>query len=233
MPLHLTWSDIALRLALTVLAGGALGFDRSTEGKPAGIRTTTFVCLAACLAMIQMNLLLPLAGRASDSFIMNDLMRLPLGILTGVGFIGGGAILHRDNMVVGVTTAATLWLATVIGLCFGGGQLGVGIVVTAIALLLLTFVRNFELMLRRDHRASVTVEVGPEGPDEQELRRRLSAAGLRIDGTQVTLTSGTQARRLVFAVRQWRHERDNGTPPEVSALAGDRGIVSVEWQTRS
>jgi putative Mg2+ transporter-C (MgtC) family protein len=53
---------------------------------------------------------------------MNDLMRLPLGILTGVGFIGGGAILRRDDMVVGVTTAATLWLATGIGLCLGAAS---------------------------------------------------------------------------------------------------------------
>ena len=233
MSTHLTWSEIAVRLVLTVLAGGALGLDRSTEGKPAGIRTTTFVCLAASLAMIQMNLLLPMSGRPSDSFIMNDLMRLPLGILTGVGFIGGGAILRRDNMVVGVTTAATLWLATVIGLCFGGGQIGVAIVVTVIALLLLTFVRKFELGLRRDHRASITVELASEGPNEQEVRRRLTAAGLRIDGTQVTLMGGNETRRLLFEVRQWRSETENETPPVVGALAREGGIVSVEWQTKS
>jgi putative Mg2+ transporter-C (MgtC) family protein len=51
--------------------------------------------------MLQVNLLLPMPGRHPDSFVMNDLMRLPLGILTGVGSIGGGAILRRDDMVVG------------------------------------------------------------------------------------------------------------------------------------
>jgi putative Mg2+ transporter-C (MgtC) family protein len=56
--------------------------------------------------MLQVNFLLPTAGRPPDSFVMNDLMRLPLGILTGVGFIGAGAILRRENMVVGVTTAS-------------------------------------------------------------------------------------------------------------------------------
>lgn len=50
------------------------------------------MCIAASVAMIQVNLLLPTAGRSADLFVMNDLMRLPLGILTGVGFIGGGAI---------------------------------------------------------------------------------------------------------------------------------------------
>jgi MgtC family len=72
--------------------------------------------------MLQVNYLLTLSGRSSDSFVMNDLMRLPLGILTGVGFIGGGAILRRRDIAVGVTTAATLWFVTVMGLCFGGGQ---------------------------------------------------------------------------------------------------------------
>src|ERR1700734_3494549 len=92
MPLQLQWTDLVLRLAFTVLASIAIGFSRSEHGKAAGMRTTLLVCLAASVAMIQVNLLLPTAGRAPDSFVMNDLMRLPLGILTGVGFIGGGAI---------------------------------------------------------------------------------------------------------------------------------------------
>jgi putative Mg2+ transporter-C (MgtC) family protein len=77
--------------------------------------------------MIQVNLLLPTAGKHSDPFITNDLMRLPLGVLTSIGFIGGGAIIKRDDIAVGVTTAATLWSVTVIGLCFGGGQIWLGV----------------------------------------------------------------------------------------------------------
>ena len=83
MPLHIGWSDVALRLALTVIAGLLIGYDRTEHGKAAGLRTTLLVCLAASPAMIQVNLLLPMAGRAPDSFVTNDLMRLPLGILTG------------------------------------------------------------------------------------------------------------------------------------------------------
>jgi putative Mg2+ transporter-C (MgtC) family protein len=123
MPLTLTWHDIAIRLALSVVAGTLIGLDRGEHGRPAGLRTTLLVCLAAAVAMIQTNLLLATKGRPTDSFIMLDLMRLPLGILTGMGFIGGGAILRRDGFVLGVTTAATLWFVTVIGLCFGGGSL--------------------------------------------------------------------------------------------------------------
>ena len=84
MPLTLTWQDIAIRLALSVLAGGLIGLDRGEHGRPAGLRTTLLVCLAAAVAMIQTNLLLATTGRTTDSFVTLDLMRLPLGILTGM-----------------------------------------------------------------------------------------------------------------------------------------------------
>src|ERR1700728_2417613 len=138
MPLILTWHDIALRLALSVAAGGLIGLDRGEHGRPAGLRTTLLVCLAAALAMIQANLLLGTTGKASDSFVVLDLMRLPLGILTGMGFIGGGAILRRDGLVLGVTTAATLWFVTVIGLCFGGGQIFLGLAGLALGMVVLS-----------------------------------------------------------------------------------------------
>jgi len=111
-----------VRLACALIAAGIIGYNRGEHGKAAGLRTTLLVCLAAAVAMLQVNALLPLAGRGSDSFVMNDLMRLPLGILTGVGFIGAGAILRRREVVTGVTTAATLWYVTVIGLCFGADR---------------------------------------------------------------------------------------------------------------
>jgi putative Mg2+ transporter-C (MgtC) family protein len=71
---------------------------------PAGLRTTLLVCLAASVAMIQTNLLLMTVGKTQDSFVVMDIMRLPLGILSGMGFIGAGAIVRRDNIVLGVTT---------------------------------------------------------------------------------------------------------------------------------
>ncbi len=90
---------------------------------------------------------------------MNDLMRLPLGILTGVGFIGGGVSLRRDNIVIGVTTAATLWCVTVIGSCLGGGQLKLGMAVTAVAVLALWVLQWTETILRREHRVSLRIKL--------------------------------------------------------------------------
>src|ERR1700733_12134943 len=138
MPLNIGWRDIALRLALTLVAGILIGVNRSEHGHAAGLRTTLLVCLAASLSMLQVNLLLPMAGKTSSSFAVMDLMRLPLGILSGMGFIGAGAIVRKDNFVHGLTTAATIWFVTVIGLCFGGGQIALGAVGSAIGIGILT-----------------------------------------------------------------------------------------------
>jgi putative Mg2+ transporter-C (MgtC) family protein len=228
MPLQLGWEEIALRLALTVVAGIVLGFDRSERGKAAGMRTTLLVCLAASVAMIQVNLLLPLAGRA-DSFVMNDLMRLPLGILTGVGFIGGGAILRRDDIVVGVTTAATLWLATVIGLCLGGGQLGLGVVATALGVFALWGLKLVERNLRQERNATLAVEVDAGGPSEEAIRRRLDEAGLAVTSTSISLTAaGT--RSVSFALRYPSAAAAPHVPPLVGALARDNAVAKVDWR---
>ena len=77
-----------------------------------------------------------------------DLMRLPLGILTGVGFIGAGTILKRGELVTGVTTAATLWIITVIGLCFGGGQLALGSIATILSFIALWVFKWVDLVFR-------------------------------------------------------------------------------------
>ncbi|RAD74515.1 MgtC/SapB family protein, partial [Burkholderia multivorans] len=135
-----------------------IGFDRSEAGKTAGLRTAMLVCAAACLAMLQVNALLGQSGKTPQSFAQLDLMRLPLGILTGMGFIGGGAILHRDGLVTGVTTAATLWFVTVIGLCIGGGQLQLGALGLAVGLVVIWPLRHVEQRLRRTRTALVTVE---------------------------------------------------------------------------
>ncbi len=168
MPLMPSWLDIALRLVLTMLAGAVIGFNREARGHAAGLRTTILVCLAACVAMLQANILLSLAGKTQSSFIQMDLMRLPLGILTGVGFIGGGAILRRGDLITGVTTAATLWMVTVIGLCFGGGQWVLGVVATLLAVLTLWGLKRVDFSIPHERWARVCLIASP---DDETLHR--------------------------------------------------------------
>jgi putative Mg2+ transporter-C (MgtC) family protein len=230
MPLTLTWHEIALRLSLSVVAGGLVGLDRGEHGRPAGLRTTLLVCLAAAVAMIQTNLLLATRGRASDSFIMMDLMRLPLGILTGMGFIGGGAILRRDGLVVGVTTAATLWFVTVIGLCFGGGQIGLGIASLALAMLVLSGLRWFEYHLKEDRYGTLYLTTERDQPKQEEIRAVVEKAGYQIGITSVAFVNQTQQRDIEFKV-QWRAEPSKLDAPRfLQELSSDPRVLTARWK---
>lgn len=186
MPLTPSWSEIAIRLLLTVLAALLIGINREVGGHTAGLRTTVLVGLAACLAMIQANLLLATVGKSGQSFSVMDTLRLPLGVLTGVGFIGGGAILKRGDVVSGVTTAATLWIITAIGLCIGGGQLVVGSTGAIIALIVLSPFKLLDDRLPRKRKAKFVLMF--EGPIEEVEKTckamRLKARFVRKERSQ-------------------------------------------------
>lgn len=229
MPLYLTWQEIALRLVLTIIAGILVGYDRTEHGKAAGLRTTVLVCVAASVAMIQVNLLLPTTGKPSGSFITNDLMRLPLGILTGVGFIGGGAIIKRDDIVVGVTTAATLWVVTVIGLCFGGGQIWLGVAATAISLAALWSFKEIEKRMRRERRAALHLTIIAEGPTESDVRHMIESTGLTIVGERLLNAEGGAHREISLQVIEYRAARDYRPPAIYQRLLAEEGVTKVEW----
>lgn len=230
MPLNLEWWDVALRLALTVFAGGCIGLNRGEHGQPAGLRTTILVCVAAAASMIQANWLLTMHGKPADSFVMLDLMRLPLGVLSGMGFIGAGAILRRGNLVMGITTAATLWYVTLMGLCFGGGQLGLGMAMLLIGVVVLAGFKQIEHRIPQDHHAMLVLTTDMEGPAESELKGWLTEAGLRVHSCAVAHDNNLEHRRLRFELR-WRARGDIvETPPIIAQLAKREGVVRLDWR---
>jgi len=231
MPLHPSLTDLVVRLLCTLIAGAIIGYNRGEHGKAAGLRTTMLVCLAASISMLLVNLLLPLAGRAPDAFVTTDLMRLPLGILTGVGFIGGGAILRRRDIVTGVTTAATLWFVTVVGLCFGAGQIVLGAVATAVGALVLWGFKWFDVRIQAEFRAQLAVTLADTGPGEDTIRRQIVDGALAITATAVEIEA--QRRRYLYDVSETRTAADTRVPGVVEALARLPGVVAVSWRTAS
>jgi putative Mg2+ transporter-C (MgtC) family protein len=135
--------------------------------------------------MIQMNLLIQTNGKPQDSYAVMDLMRLPLGILTGVGFIGAGAILRKNEMILGITTAATLWFATVVGLCLGGGQLILGSVSTALGIMVLYGMRRLERSIEHYQLADLCLTIAGNQFSPRDLRARLEQARFRIKSISV------------------------------------------------
>jgi putative Mg2+ transporter-C (MgtC) family protein len=202
-------------LVLAVLAGALIGLNREVRGHSAGFRTTILVGLAAALTMVQANILLGVGGKNPESFAVMDVLRFPLGVLTGVGFIGGGAILRHGNLVSGVTTAATLWVMTAIGLAFGGGQYGLGVSGTVLTLLTLLVLKWIDIRIPRDHRAEleVTWRDGQRG-DLPELVEQLGYRARLI---------GVERRRdiedQVFSFElSWTRSDRSGPPTDLLSL---------------
>jgi putative Mg2+ transporter-C (MgtC) family protein len=226
-----SWEPIALRLFLTVVAGFLIGFNRGEHGEPAGLRTTILVCLAASISMMQANLLLTTAGRPLDSYVIFDLMRFPLGILTGVGFIGAGAIFRQHELLRGVTTAATLWFVTVIGLCIGGGEIALGMVGTTIGLAVLWGLKLIEGRVPKERNAQLVVVTKAEGPMAADIRSRLQHAGFGISSFSESYVNTDHPCRTMRCNVRWRGLRDDTeVPTVVSELASDSGVLRFQWK---
>jgi putative Mg2+ transporter-C (MgtC) family protein len=233
MPIRLAWSEIGVRLLCTLVAGFVIGLNRGEHGRPAGLRTTMLVSLAASVAMILSNALLATAGRPEDSFITLDLMRLPLGILTGMGFIGAGAIMRRDNLVLGVTTAATLWFVTILGLCFGAGQIWLGLAASLLAVAIVSGLKRLEQSVKQDRQATLAVVAGEDGPSEDDIRSSFAAAGYKINSYSIVYEPIGKNREVTCSV-QWRAlPSETEVPGAVTALANRSGIVKVAWTPQS
>ena len=230
MNTEIGWQDVALRLLCATIAGALIGINRGEHGRAAGLRTTLLVCLAATIAMIQANLLLGVVGKKPDSFVVLDLMRLPLGILTGVGFIGAGAILRRDNVVLGVTTAATLWFVTVMGLCFGGGQIGLGWASLGLGLLILSGLKWIEQHWNQECHATLTIAMAQGGAIEDELVRALAQANYKVKFSSAVFQNGGDLREFSCHV-SWRGRVNNSQPPDfLKALAVRFQLQKMEWK---
>ncbi|GBH24383.1 MgtC/SapB family protein [Burkholderia vietnamiensis] len=233
MPVVLQWGDVVARIVLALVPGGLVGLDRSESGKTAGLRPTIPVCPAACLSMLQVNALLLQAGKPPGAFSVLDLMRLPLGILPGRGFIGGGAILHRDGLVSGVTTAATLWFVTVIGLCIGGGQLLLGALGLVLALLVVWPLRFVEQRLRRVMSAHVTVEYPPGSAAREQLNEKLRAAGFTCRTRGFCETAGRDVREEELIV-QWREAASSDAMlQQLMRIVASAGLSSARCSAQS
>jgi len=134
------WMDIVVRLGAATLVGGVLGLNRELHHKPTGVKTLGLVGLGAALAVL-----------AVGDDPQADISRVIQGVITGVGFLGAGVILHRqtDSKVHGLTTAATIWVTASLGLLCGIAAWRIVFVAVLLVALLLTVGGPFERWCRK------------------------------------------------------------------------------------
>lgn len=140
----LTHYEMIARIAMAALMGGIIGFERDLHGRPVGLRTHLLVGMAAGTFMIVSTHFVYFQNYGANSPVEVDASRIAASVVSGIGFLAGGAILKTGLTIQGLTTAAGLWLVTAIGLCAGGGMYVESVAVTLMGLTALTVLRRFE-----------------------------------------------------------------------------------------
>lgn len=172
--------DLALPIIGSVIAGGVIGAEREYRASPAGFRTHILVSLSCALLMLAAVHQIRWLSDTPDDIIRIDPVRMAHGVLTGIGFLCGGVIFREGFNVRGLTTAASLWTTSSLGVLFGVGFYSLAVGGTLATLLVLAAVSASERLLPQRHYAEVQVRYRRSAPvSQQSFRARLIAAGLK------------------------------------------------------
>ncbi|MFH0937993.1 MAG: MgtC/SapB family protein [Planctomycetota bacterium] len=225
----LAYSDLALRIGLALAAGIVVGLERESHGRAAGLRTTVLVCVAATMAMILSEDLMAIYGGTGEGRWRPDPARLGAGVLTGIGFLGAGSIIRHGDVVRGVTTAATLWLCTVIGLSFGAGYIVLGLIGLGVAIITLFVLPYVEGWVKNDWYATVSVDVNLDGPSEEELRRTLLNVGVKVKSMDLEYDLEHKKKIVRYDLKFKKTDLIEISRNAVHQLIQKPGVNNVKW----
>lgn len=183
---------IFANLFAAVCAGGLIGFDRSRRGRSAGFREHMLLCLGSCLlmhlAVFEWHGVMGVTARPFSREMAGPMIQ---GLVIGVGFLGTGGIMKEGLSVRGLTTAASLWVTTIIGIMIGVGFYFPAAAAMLITLLALTVMRRVEKSLAKEFHAQTTVTFPREAVmSEAELRTLFAEHGFSASNLSYALTGG-------------------------------------------
>lgn len=126
-----------VRLLVAMILGGLVGLERQTRGRAAGLRTNILVCLGSAGIVVAFQKLSMEIGLDAEAVFRIDPARAAAGVITGIGFLGAGTIVKSNDVVRGLTTAASIWVVAAIGVTIGLGEYAIGVVLTLLVLVAL------------------------------------------------------------------------------------------------
>lgn len=173
--------EIVFRIVAALVAGGLIGLERSHRGRPAGFRTHALVCLASSLLMLVTVYETHWIPKTASANLVLDPTRMAQGIMTGIGFVGAGAIIKEGFTVRGLTTAASIWITAAIGILTGIGFYFAAVVGTLLALGTLSTFRWIEARLPTETYAIFMVRFAREAVmSESALRDLVHSTGFSL-----------------------------------------------------
>jgi putative Mg2+ transporter-C (MgtC) family protein len=226
--MSITYLELGLRLGAAALAGILVGIERESHGRAAGLRTTLLVCVAACIAML-ISASLFTQATLNGAPNIPDPARLAAGVLSGMGFLGAGSIIRNGNRVQGITTAATLWFVTLIGLAFGAGLFVIGGAGVLISFAVLYLLPPIERQVKNDWYATVTIQSKLDGLSDTDFRKEIEALGVRIKKMDLDYDLQTQRKTLRCELKFKRDKLLGLSEKVVQRLIQLDGVLQVSW----
>ena len=223
-------SSIFFRLFFAVVLGGLIGLEREFHGRPAGLRTHILVCLAATMVMVLPEFIgYQNKGTTGGIHFSIDMGRIITGVLTGIGFLGAGAIIRIGDIVRGLTTAACVWFTAALGIVIGSGHFFLAIIVTVIALIvLLIFDRighlipvivyyTIKISLKRKKREHVFTHIN----------RIFKENSIRVLDQTYGMNRQSDEMEIIYQIRIKQNTKKN--LDVVMNLGGLEGVTDVHW----
>jgi putative Mg2+ transporter-C (MgtC) family protein len=216
--------ELLARLLGGTIFGAIIGYERQLHGRPAGLRTHLLVGLASTTFMIVSTHFVYFQHYTKDDLVAVDTSRISASVVTGVGFLGGGAILRTGVNVQGLTTAAGLWLVAAIGLSAGGGMYAISASATGIGVAALTVLRGLERKEDDMVRRRITLTLDETAPPLKTIFSALNAKGAVIGPAEYD--KHVDERRVHIAV----HVRlPKGTSEDIiAAIEAQPGVRRVQ-----
>lgn len=216
------WLTVSVRLILAVICGGLIGLERERKRRPAGFRTHILICLGAAMTTLTSQYLAFEMGAATD------IARLGAQVIAGVGFIGAGTIIvTKRKQVKGLTTAAGLWTAAIVGLCCGAGFFEGAVLTTLVILLVELALVKLEYTVFSQSRA---LNVYVEFNGAQNLGAivdTIKSRGIYIKDIEITKSSGGDGKNscATFALRMPKKEQHKVLVADLLRL---ESVITVE-----
>ena len=221
---HLGWVEALARLALAAGLGGAIGIERELRDRYAGLRTHLLVSLGS--ALFTLVSAYAWTGFKFGNGVSYDPTRIAAQVVTGIGFLGAGAIMRQGISVHGLTTAATLWMSAAVGMTAATGFYAVAALATAVTLIVLWPLRIFErryIDRIRSSSAHIIVDL-KLGSDAAPVLRYLESERAALVGVQVS--DEARRRKLVADVEL---ERDVRMVEIINGLLALEGVTGAQW----
>ena len=217
--------EVLMRLVLSCVMGGIIGYERQARHKSAGLRTNILVCLGSCLVMLlSQSLYQAVEGKTNA-----DPARLAAQVVSGIGFLGAGAIMKEGITVTGLTTAACLWVVAGVGLAVGAGFYVGASITTALVFLICGYLTRFDFWMGHETLLTLSIAMVERPGQISRISNLLDMMHLKVRGIRMKAhTEGNPKDPEVNLELDLESAKRIDRGAVVDAVKNLRGILSVE-----